>query len=91
MAKIEVALITIGIVLFLAFLYCITEFGRVVDAAESAEHLYDDDNYSDYGRLPFVEWFAWYPVRDEDGNWIWFRYVQIKHDGRIVRFPSDVD
>jgi len=45
----------------------------------------------EFGKWDEREWFAWRPVRDEDGNWIWWRYVDRRADGRIVRLPTDVD
>lgn len=43
------------------------------------------------GAPPFRVWFAWYPVRDEDENWIWWRYVRVEADGTVKRLPDDVD
>ena len=42
------------------------------------------------GVPPYDDWFAWYPVRDEDGTWCWLKYVRRELDGTIKRYPGDV-
>lgn len=43
------------------------------------------------GYPSFRIWFAWYPVRDDDGNWCWWKYVRKQEDGSFRRLPDDVD